>query len=72
LERALAIREKALGTGHPLVGESLNNLALVYADQRKYGEAEELYKRALTIREQALGKNHSDVGQTLNNLGSRP
>src|SRR5262245_19440384 len=29
-ERALTIREKALGASHPDVGQTLNNLALVY------------------------------------------
>jgi tetratricopeptide (TPR) repeat protein len=50
------------------VGESVNNLAVVFTAQAKYKEAEGLYKRALAIREQALGPNHADVGQTLNNL----
>ena len=31
-KRALAIRETALGANHPDVGQTLNNLALVYAD----------------------------------------
>ena len=69
-KRALAIREKALGANHPDVGQTLNNLALVYRAQGKYSEAEGLYKRALAIREKALGANHPDVGQTLNNLAS--
>jgi tetratricopeptide (TPR) repeat protein len=64
----LTIREQVLGESHPAVGESLNNLALVYENQRKYGEAEELYKRALAVRKQALGTSHPAVGQTLNNL----
>ena len=34
------------------MGQSLNNLAIVYRDQGKYGEAEGLLKRALAIREQ--------------------
>ena len=50
------------------MGESVNNLAVVFTAQAKYKEAEGLYKRALAIREQALGPNHADVGQTLNNL----
>src|SRR5262245_17628056 len=54
-KRALAIREKALGAGHPLVGQTLNNLGLVYRAQAKYTEAEGLYKRALAIRETTLG-----------------
>ena len=49
---------------------ALNNLALVYGAQGKYGEAEELFKRALAIREKALGASHPDVGQSLNNLAN--
>jgi tetratricopeptide (TPR) repeat protein len=67
-ERALAIREKALGANHPDVGQTLNNLALVYWKQGKYSEAEGLYKRALAILEKALGANHLDVAWTLNDL----
>ena len=59
--RALTIREKALGANHRDVGTTLNNLGLVHAAQRKYSEAEGLYKRALAIRERALGANHPDV-----------
>ena len=57
-----------LGASHARVGQTLNNLAIVYRRQGKYSEAEGLYKRALAIREKALGANHGDVGQTLNNL----
>ena len=67
-ERALAIREKALGASHPDVGQTLNNLAIVYRAQGKYTEAEGLYKRALVIREKALGANHPYVAETLNHL----
>src|SRR5580658_3420397 len=54
-QRALAIREKALGPNHPAVAQSLNILALLYDGQGRYAEAEPLYKRALAIREKALG-----------------
>jgi tetratricopeptide (TPR) repeat protein len=37
-ERALTIREKALGGSPPVVGQSLNNLAFVYWTQGKYRE----------------------------------
>jgi CHAT domain-containing protein len=50
------------------VGQTLNNLGLVYWDQGKYVEAEEFLKHALVTREQALGATHADVGTTLNNL----
>jgi len=39
----------------------LNNLALLYAQQGKYAEAEPLFKRALAIDEKALGPEHPDV-----------
>jgi tetratricopeptide (TPR) repeat protein len=52
------------------VGQTINNLALVYRAQGKYGEAEEFLKRALVIREKALGASHPDVGQTLSNLAN--
>ena len=51
----LQIREKALGPDHPDVATSLNNLAVLYQAQGRYGEAEPLYQRALAIREKALG-----------------
>ena len=57
-QRALAIEEKALGPEHPDVATSLNNLAELYRDQGKYGEAEPLYQRALAIDEKALGPDH--------------
>ncbi|MGZ3458885.1 MAG: CHAT domain-containing protein, partial [Archangium sp.] len=67
-ERALAIWEAALGKNHPDVARTLNNLALLYANQGNYARAEPLYERALAIYEAALDKNHPDVALTLNNL----
>jgi tetratricopeptide (TPR) repeat protein len=60
-QRALAIREKALGRDHPDVAQTLHNLANVYLSQGKYGEAEGLYQRALAIREKALGRDHLEL-----------
>jgi tetratricopeptide (TPR) repeat protein len=54
-ERALAIREKALGPDHPDVALSLNNLAELHRTIGDYGLAKPLYQRALTIWEKALG-----------------
>jgi tetratricopeptide (TPR) repeat protein len=67
-ERALAIREQALGPTHPAVATSLNNLALLYDAQGRYGDAEPLYRRALAIVEQGVGLTHPDVAASLNNL----
>jgi tetratricopeptide (TPR) repeat protein len=57
-KRDLAISEKILGEEHPLTATSLNNLALLYWNQGRYGEAEPLLKRALAIREKVLGSEH--------------
>src|SRR5262249_4130709 len=54
-ERALAIREQALGPMHPDVAHSLHALAELYQAQGAYPKAEPLYVRALAIREKALG-----------------
>jgi hypothetical protein len=58
------------GVNHAKYGSALNNLAMVYAAQGKYADAEELYKRDLEISEKALGKDHRDVATTLNNLAN--
>ncbi|OFW11587.1 MAG: hypothetical protein A3H27_13200 [Acidobacteria bacterium RIFCSPLOWO2_02_FULL_59_13] len=63
----MAIWEKALGPEHPNVGQSLNNLAGLYAAQGKYADAEPLYKRALAILEKTLGPEHPNVAQSLEN-----
>jgi Tfp pilus assembly protein PilF len=67
-QRALAIREKALGPDHPDTATSLNNLASPFYNQGRYGEAEPLLQRALAIRERALGPDHPDTATSLNNL----
>ena len=67
-KRALAIYEKALGSAHPDVAKSLNNLADLYDTKGDYGRAEPLYQRALAIREKVLGPEHPDVANSLNNL----
>jgi tetratricopeptide (TPR) repeat protein len=53
-ERALAIREKALGPDHPLTATSLNNLASMLRDLGDLAAARPLYERALAIDEKAL------------------
>ncbi|MGP8100366.1 MAG: tetratricopeptide repeat protein [Candidatus Cybelea sp.] len=62
------IREKALGPDHPDVAFRLSNLASVYPNQGRYGEAEPLHMRSMAIREKALGPDHPDVAYCLNGL----
>ena len=46
---------------------TLNNLAVFYKSEQRYGEAEPLYRRALSIFERALGPQHPRVGVCLDN-----
>ena len=56
-ERALAIKEKALGTEHPDVAAVLENYASLLCKMGKDAEAEELEARASTIRLKHLQSN---------------
>ena len=67
-ERALSIREQTLPPRHPDLGQSLNNLALVYKMEGKYEQAELLYKKALMVWEEALGPNDPNVATVLENM----
>ena len=67
-EKALAIREKVLGSEHKDIAQSLNNLAVLYREQENYTKAEPLYLRSLAILEKVLGKEHRSVATSLNNL----
>jgi hypothetical protein len=74
--QSLKIRERALGTEHPHVAMSLNNLGLVLAHadagytRGREGELEQLYQRALYIRQKKFGKKHPETAATLNNIGN--
>lgn len=46
----------------------LDTKARQLLNQRRYAEAEPLYRRSLLIREQQLGQTHPDVSVNLNNL----
>lgn len=66
--RALDIRKKLLGEGHPDTAQSLNNLAGYYEVQGDYAQAELLYQQALAVKETLFGENHLEVAQALNNV----
>ncbi|OUC13170.1 MAG: hypothetical protein B0A82_18675 [Alkalinema sp. CACIAM 70d] len=68
LEQCLHIAETRLGSDHPDIATSLNNLAYLYQLQGRYSEAEPLYVRSLQIREDQLGTDHPSTAQSLNNL----
>jgi hypothetical protein len=64
------MRKKALGSEHPDVATSLNNLAVLYKTQGQYAMAEPLYVRALAMREKALGPEHPDVATSQHALST--
>jgi tetratricopeptide (TPR) repeat protein len=59
--QSLEIRKRQLGTDHPDVAQSLNNLAVLYESQGKYLEAEDLAKQALIIYQNRLGNEHPNT-----------
>ena len=68
-QRALDIREKALGPDHPNTATSLNNLAALYDNQGRYEQAEPLYQRALAILEKAR-PCHPNLASCLDNYAA--
>jgi tetratricopeptide (TPR) repeat protein len=68
--RGLAIQERAIGSDHPDVARSLNNLGIVYWQQGRFAEAESVHLRELAIEETALGAGHPELARSLNNLAN--
>lgn len=68
-ERALALREAALGPAHHWVAVACCNLGNVLIAQGDHTAAEVVVQRALTIRERLYGLEHMDVVHSLNQLG---
>ena len=56
------------GPDHSKTAESLNNIAVVYQDQRRFADAEPVLQRALAIFEKQLGPEHSLTAITRDNL----
>ena len=69
-ERALAIREKVLGTDHPYTAQSINNLASLLQAQGELAAARPFLERALAICEKTLGPDHPYTAHVRNNLAS--
>jgi tetratricopeptide (TPR) repeat protein len=67
-ELALAIREQTLAPDDPSIAHTLRQLGDVYADQKRYIEAETAYKRALAINEEAYGDTSVLAAAALSDL----
>ncbi|HUF45057.1 MAG TPA: tetratricopeptide repeat protein [Aestuariivirgaceae bacterium] len=69
-EKYRKLVEETYGTGGLWYAVALNNLAIIYTAQGRFGKAEPLYQRALAIREKRHGPEHPDVAKTLNELAA--
>jgi tetratricopeptide (TPR) repeat protein len=68
LDRALSIREHALGPEHPDLAYSLSNLGNLHRDMQEYTQAKAMYERARPIWER-VGPEHPLTARNLFNLG---
>lgn len=69
MRRALAIREKALGTEHADVAKTLSDLSLLYFYEQNAPAAKQFAQRALPMQEKIFGTESLEVSTTLNRLG---
>jgi len=70
LGRALAIRERQLGSHHKITAATLHAMGIAYRQLQDYDNALKYYQRALTIREGASdAEAFSESAATLNNMG---
>lgn len=70
LREALAVRTERLGNQHPLVLETLNDLAVASRDALDFAAAESIFVDLLSRQRQALGREHADLAPTLYNLAT--
>jgi len=66
LSRAIALKERSLGTEHPAMAEDLYKLGMLNLALEDHERAQELLVKSLGIRRQQLGANHPEVLETLN------
>lgn len=70
LEQGLAIREKVLGSEHPVVARNMHNLANVLISEQKLDEAQALLLRTYRIQKSVLGLEHEDTVATMRDLAA--
>ena len=67
MERALDFRRRTLHKNHPDIATSMSNLAAIYGESGRYGEALRMDQETLAVR-RTLRKDDPAIGDTLNNL----
>src|SRR6266567_1954982 len=70
MDQCLEKAEKAFGANDPKVAMILNELGLIFLEQKDLDGALPLLERSLVIREKHVGPHHRDVAATVNNLAS--
>ncbi|GET38927.1 peptidase-like protein [Microseira wollei NIES-4236] len=66
-EQLVALRRRQVGNAHPKVVQNLGNLAILYASQGRYDEAEQLLEEALAI-DRRLGRENLSNSASFSNL----
>jgi tetratricopeptide (TPR) repeat protein len=69
-ERALRLARRTFGGRDPKTLSSINNLALFYFAQNRYGEAEPLYREGLQASREVNGRHHQATVIFLNSLAT--
>jgi tetratricopeptide (TPR) repeat protein len=67
---ALAIQENILGSNHPDIAGSLENIAICLKLKGNLMEAEAMYRRAIQIMEKIFGLNHPQLINCLEGIGA--
>lgn len=67
--RALALNQAALGGENSETINSANNLANVYAGQKRFADADRFYRWVLEMRQRTLGAENAAVADTLAAIG---
>jgi tetratricopeptide (TPR) repeat protein len=68
-KKVLDLAQKNLPPNHPLIGEALTNLGTLYAEERKFKDADPLLKRALSVQSKTYGPTNWKLETVLNDLG---
>ena len=69
IERAIELRRRLLGEGHPDTLASMRSLAVVYQHHGKEAQAESLLKQVLDTQRRSLGEGHLDTLESVRALG---
>ena len=68
LKRSLILKTKHYIGGHHSVADTMNHLAQVYTELKRFKEATPLFEKALSIFEKKFGA-HMTTAETLDSLG---